>query len=93
MSFVDTLTSLFTPRPTPPATPMARPDAECVGRVVWMYCHRIGCNESNTTAAVSWALRQGGDTLSAIRAGRQRAMQLLERQQRFTPPTFPPRSA
>lgn len=68
---------------------MARPDAQDVAIAVARHCRRIGCDQSNTTAAVSWALRAPGDTLNAIRSGRQRAEQLLARQSRETPPFLP----
>lgn len=88
MSFLQKITDLLS-TPKQSIEPMARPDADWVAKAVYLHCHRIGCDESNTTAAVSWALRAGGDTLTAIRAGRLRAAQLLERQRRNTPPTFP----
>lgn len=51
-----------------------------ITRGVQKHCQRIGCDQSNTIAAVAWALRTPGDPLSAVRAGRQRAAQLLHRQ-------------
>jgi hypothetical protein len=92
MSFLQKINALLA-SPKHPIPPMARPDADWVAKAVYLYCHRLGCDQSNTTAAVSWALRAGGDTLSAIRAGRDRAAQLLERQRRTDPPTNSPRSA
>jgi hypothetical protein len=51
-----------------------------IARAVTHHCKRIGCDESNTVAAVAWALRTGGDQLTAVRAGNTRAAQLLHRQ-------------
>jgi hypothetical protein len=81
------LTSLLPPAPR--GAPMARPDAADVAAAVARHCRRIGCDQSNTTAAVSWALRAPGDTLNAVREGRKRAEQLLARQPPGTPPFLP----
>lgn len=51
-----------------------------VERQVIAYCVQIGCDESNTTAAVAWAHRNGYNTLHAIRIGRARAEALRARQ-------------
>lgn len=55
------------------------------------HCLAIGCDTSNTQAAIAWALKSPGHTLQAIRDGRTRAHQLRERQP--TPTTPPPRPA
>lgn len=62
-----------------------RPDASQVTAAVKRYCARLHANTSDTVAAINWALRHAGDTLSAIRAGRQRAAQLHWRRTRSTP--------
>ena len=62
--------ALTTPRPS------QRVDEAEVTAAVKRYCAQLHANTSDTVAAINWALRQGGDTLSAIRAGRQRAAQL-----------------
>ena len=76
------LTSLFT---TPAALLTAKPnrtDAHDIAKSVSKYCKQIECTESNTVAAVTWALQSPGiDTLAAIRAGKQRARKLLAKQQ------------
>ena len=51
------------------------------------HCLAIGCNTSNTQAAIAWALKSPGHTLQAIREGRKRAEQLRDRQPE---PTTPP---
>jgi hypothetical protein len=58
----------------------ARPDAADVTVAVRRYAHSIGCDASNTQAAIAWALRSGGHTLQAVRSGRHRADQLRDRQ-------------
>lgn len=72
-------TALLTTRATD------RPDAPEVAAAVKRYCQRLRANTSDTVAAVNWALRHTGDTLSAIRAGRQRAAQLHWRSAHSTP--------
>jgi hypothetical protein len=44
------------------------------------HCKAIGCDCSNTQAAIAWALRSPGHTLQAIREGRARAEKLRARQ-------------
>ncbi|MCG2605015.1 MAG: hypothetical protein KBO60_18300 [Achromobacter sp.] len=56
--------------------PGQRADETEVTAAVKRYCAQLHASTSDTVAAINWALRQGGDTLSAIRAGRQRAAQL-----------------
>ncbi len=67
----------------PPAIGRVRPtradDAE-VTKAVRRHAHAIGCDASNTQAAIAWALRSPGHTLQAIREGRRRAEQLRHRQ-------------
>lgn len=59
----------------------ARTDAAAdVTVAVRRYAHGIGCDASNTQAAIAWALRSSGHTLQAVRDGRRRADQLRERQ-------------
>jgi len=55
-------------------------DHAAVERQVRLYCGQIGCDDSNTTAAVAWAHRNGFNTMHAIRIGRTRAAKLRERQ-------------
>lgn len=57
-----------------------RSDATEVIKVVRRYAHTIGCDPSNTQAAIAWALRSPGHTLQAVREGRRRADQLRRRQ-------------
>lgn len=57
-----------------------RLDAESVSAVVCRYALRIGCGDSNATAAVAYGIRNGHDTLSAIRAGKARADKLRSRE-------------
>jgi hypothetical protein len=66
--------------PARASTPMARTDADDIARAVARYARLIGCNESNVTSAVSTSLRSTRDTLGAVREGKQRANQLLYRQ-------------
>lgn len=63
-----------------------RADAAEICAAVGRYCRQLRVSASDTVAATNVALRQGGDTLSAIRAGRQRAAQL---HWRATHPTTP----
>lgn len=56
--------------------PSKRADEPEITAAVKRHCAQLHANTSDTVAAINWALRQGGDTLSAIRAGRQRAAQL-----------------
>jgi hypothetical protein len=51
-----------------------------ITKAVRAHCRVIGCDESNTVAAVAWALRDAGHTLAAVRAGNRRADQLRQRQ-------------
>lgn len=67
--------------------PTQRTDASEVTTGVLKYCRTLRANASDTVAAINAALRAGGDTLSAIRAGRRRAAQLHERSSHFRPPT------
>ncbi|HDS1834353.1 TPA: hypothetical protein QEM98_000438 [Stenotrophomonas maltophilia] len=61
------------------AMPTRADDAE-VTKAVRRYAHAIGCDASNTQAAIAWSLRSPGHTLQAIREGRRRAEQLRARQ-------------
>lgn len=63
---------------TPPAT--SRVDGHDIARAVVRYCRHLDCDESNTLAAVAFALRSPGHTLECIRAGKKRAEQLRFRQ-------------
>lgn len=63
-----------------PAGPLL--DAESVSAIVCKHARKIGCTDSNATAAVAWGIRYGHDTLSAIRTGKARAEQLRERELR-----------
>lgn len=63
-----------------------RVDAHEVELAVRRHCRTLGATSSTTVAAVNLALRQAGDTLSAVRAGRDRAEQLHARAQFLTPP-------
>lgn len=58
----------------------AQVDAAAVGKVVAHHALDLGCSESNILAAVSWAIRNGHDTLSAIKCGKMRAEQLRIRE-------------
>jgi hypothetical protein len=58
----------------------AQVDAASVGKVVAHFALDIGCSESNILAAVRWAIRNGHDTLSAIKCGKTRAEQLRIRE-------------
>ncbi|KFN42320.1 hypothetical protein [Arenimonas oryziterrae] len=71
-AFVAT-TALLTSKPS-------RSDATDISRAVDRHCRQIGCDESNTIAAIAWAMREPGHTLLAIRAGKKRAEQLRRRQ-------------
>lgn len=57
-----------------------RTDATEVTKVVRRYAQTIGCDASNTQAAIAWALRSSAQTLQAIRDGHRRAEQLRARQ-------------
>ena len=57
-----------------------RIDAQAVGNVVCKFARDLGCNDSNSTAAVAWGIKNGFDTFSAIRAGKTRAHQLRIRE-------------
>ena len=59
-------------------------DAEMVSSAVTRYATSLGCDLSNTSAAVTWALKTPSElgTLAAVRAGRQRASQLFWRQRK-----------
>jgi hypothetical protein len=78
------LSSLFK---SPPPITRGRTDEEehDIARTVRSHCRKIGCDESNTVAAIAWALRSPGATLTAIRFGNQRADQLRQRQ-KLPPP-------
>ena len=82
------LTSFFAPVPALISSKPSRPDAHDIAKSVSNYCKQIGCNESNTVAALAWAFNTpGSDTLAAIRAGKCRARSLLARQPQ--PPRTP----
>lgn len=70
-----------------PTRSNGRPDAAEIENGVRRYCRVLRANASDTVAAINAALRAGGDTLSAIRAGRQRAAQLHDRSTHSHPPT------
>lgn len=55
-------------------------DAAAVSAVVTRYALLAGCSPSNATAATAWGIRNGSDTLSAIRHGKHRADQLALRE-------------
>lgn len=77
------LTELFNAFRSPPASiaqKPERPDAHDIAKAVRSHCRVIGCNDSNTIAAVAWALKDPGHTLAAVRAGNKRADQLRGRQ-------------
>jgi hypothetical protein len=76
MSAVHTLTAANDTASLVAARPGDRQDQTEIELALRKYCRDIHTNASTTVAAINWALRQGGDTLSAIRAGRQRAAQL-----------------
>ncbi|WP_414616608.1 hypothetical protein [Stenotrophomonas muris] len=57
-----------------------RKDAADIAIAVRRYAQAIGCDASNTQAAIAWALRSSAHTLQAIRDGRRRAEQLRARQ-------------
>lgn len=57
-----------------------RKDAADIAVAVRRYAQTIGCDASNTQAAIAWALRSSAHTLQAIRDGRRRAEQLRARQ-------------
>lgn len=81
--FVDTLRDIFG-RSGP--SPDEVRDVHAIARCVATFARGEGCDDSNTTAAVAWALRHGGDTLTCIRIGKARAKQLAARQHASTPP-------
>jgi hypothetical protein len=81
------LLALFRPaKPVPPARDHF--DPEQVMRGVRAHARRIGLDASNTVAAITWALQAPGCTATCIGAGRKRADQLLERQQRAVAPSL-----
>lgn len=55
-------------------------DHAAVERAIRAYCGVIGCDDSNTTAAVAWAHRNGFNTMHATRIGKARAEALRARQ-------------
>lgn len=61
----------------------ARPEDEFIRAHVTKYARDIGCNESNVTAAVAWAVQM--PTRIAIAEGQRRARKLREKQTPFTP--------
>lgn len=61
-------------------------DNQAVARAVEHYAREIGCTRSNAVAAIAYGLRVGGDTMACVRAGKQRARNLLHRQKQ-TPPS------
>lgn len=63
-----------------PATADSRRDGRDIALAVVRHCRQLRCDESNTLAAVAWALRAPGHTLECIRAGKKRAAQLRARQ-------------
>jgi len=90
MTFLQCLGGLFA-RPAVLTEKPTRSDANDIARAVYRHCQLIGCDESNTIAALAWALKDSGHTLAAIRAGNKRADQLRHRQLQH--PTHPPISA
>lgn len=61
-----------------PASPSIDPAA--VRAAIAKHAAAIGCTDSNATAAKSYGLRWGGDTLACIRIGKQRAEKLRKQQ-------------
>lgn len=62
-----------------------RADSHEVAKAVRRRAQQIGCDASNTQAAIAWALRSPGHTLQAVRQGYVRAEQLRARQRPPTP--------
>lgn len=60
-------------------------DRDAVCAAVARFARRIGCDQSNQVAAVSWALKYGRNTMDACRVGRERACTLLNRQNQPPP--------
>lgn len=77
---LQTMFTAFAPAPTIVTERPSRHDAHDITKSVAKHCHLVGCDESNTIAAVAWALKEPGDTLKAIRAGKKRADCLRLRQ-------------
>lgn len=69
--------ALGAPKPQPYSTQVNVAD---VTRTVCRYAVEIGCTPSNVAASLSYGLKHGTTTLNAIRYGRARARQLLQRQ-------------
>lgn len=65
-----------------PASPPI--DPATVRAAIARHAAAIGCTDSNATAAQSYGLRWGGNTLACIRIGKQRAEKL--RHQQHEPP-------
>jgi hypothetical protein len=68
-------------------TPRPLVDAASVRRCVTDHANKIGCNDSNRRAAITWALANGMNTMHAVKVGYERADQLRARQPLFTPPS------
>ena len=73
------LIQVMSPQPVVGHT-SSRSDAAEVTKAVRRHAQAIGCDSSNTRAAIAWALRSPGHTLQAVREGRHRAEQLRGRQ-------------
>lgn len=73
------LIQVTSPQPAARHTGSRADDVE-VTKAVRRHAHAIGCDSSNTQAAIAWALRSPGHTLQAVREGRRRAEQLRGRQ-------------
>jgi hypothetical protein len=85
---VKDLRKFFTPSTPRPPILWSRPerdDANDIARAVSRHCQAIGLDESNTIAAIAWAMKEPGHTLLAVRAGYQRADALLDRVRRCAP--------
>jgi len=74
----DTLRSLLGRAEQAPASPLI--DRDAVLTAIERHARDIGCSASNATAAQSYGLKWGGDTLTCIREGKRRAEQLRRRQ-------------
>jgi len=85
MQILHSLSALLASHTAMSAKP-SRADAHDIAKAVAHHCRIVGCDESNTIAAVAWALKEPGCTLAAIRAGNRRADQLRLRQQRDNSP-------
>ena len=90
MTLAQCISGLFD-RPAVLTAKPTRPDATDIAKAVYRYSQVIGCNESNTIAAIASALKETSHTLAAIRAGKRRADQLRYREKLSQP--SPPTSA